>query len=283
MRIRSGVRGRIDMTDRYAVIGNPVAHSKSPRIHAAFAKQTGQDLEYGLLPTPLGEFAASANAFRASGGRGVNVTVPFKLDAFAYATSLTERARAAGAVNTLKFAGDTVLGDNTDGAGLVYDIVERLNFSLKGKRVLLMGAGGAARGVLRPLLDRRPTSITIANRTVERALALEEQFGAQGPVRGGGYAEVMTESFDVVINATSASLSGELPPLSPGAFAPGALAYDMMYGDKPTPFLAYAQQHGAARIADGLGMLVAQAAESFFLWRGVRPDIAPVIELLRAR
>jgi shikimate dehydrogenase len=270
------------MTDRYAVIGNPVAHSKSPRIHAAFAKQTAQDLEYGLLPAPPGGFATTVSEFRAAGGKGLNVTVPFKLDAFVFATSLTERAREAGAVNTLKFESDTVLGDNTDGAGLVADIVDRLAFSLAGKRILLMGAGGAARGVVLPLLGQRPASIVIANRTVERADALVRQFGSRGPVRGGGYAQFAREPFDVVINATSASLAGDMPPLSPTAFAPGSLAYDMMYADQPTPFLRFALEHGAERTADGLGMLIAQAAESFFLWRGVRPDIRPVIELLRA-
>jgi shikimate dehydrogenase len=270
------------MTDRYAVIGNPVTHSKSPRIHAAFAVQTGQDLDYQLLPAPLDRFLPTVDAFRASGGRGLNVTVPFKLEAFAFASSLTERAREAGAVNTLKFDGDMALGDNTDGAGLVADITGRLGFSLLGKRILLMGAGGAARGVVLPLLDQHPAAIVIANRTIERAYLLVRQFGARGPVRGGGYAEFADETFDVVINATSASLSGQIPPVPARAFAPGALAYDMMYSDAPTPFLRHAEARGAARTADGLGMLVAQAAESFFLWRGVRPDTEPVIALLRA-
>ncbi len=267
------------MTDRYAVFGNPISHSKSPLIHAAFAQQTGQDIAYEALLAPVDGFAAAVDAFRAAGARGANVTVPFKLEAFKYATELTERARLAEAVNTLKFDGDKVLGDNTDGAGLVRDITVNLGLAIRGRRVLLMGAGGAARGVILPLLREAPSRLFIANRTADRALALAAQFAAHGPVQGGGYDALKEQAFDLVINATSSGLSDELPPLPENVFAPGALAYDMMYG-KETPFMAFARAQGA-RVADGLGMLVEQAAEAFQLWRGVRPDTAPVIALLR--
>ena len=270
------------MTDLYAVIGNPIAHSKSPRIHAEFARQLDQDLRYEAIFAPRDGFAAAIAAFRAAGGRGMNVTVPFKLEAFALATERTERAEQAGAVNTLKFDGPAVLGDNTDGAGLVADIRDRLRFSIRDKRVLLMGAGGAARGVVLPLLRQGPACIVIANRTVAKALALERQFASFGNVESGDYARLAGRQFDLVINATSAGLAGELPPVPRGVFARGAIAYDMVYGKDSTRFLAFAREEGAAEASDGLGMLVAQAAESFFLWRGVRPDIAPVIDLLRA-
>jgi shikimate dehydrogenase len=271
------------MTDRYAVVGHPIAHSKSPRIHAEFAQRTGQDLVYDAILAPLEGFATTVAAFRAAGGRGLNVTVPFKLEAFALATELTERAREARAVNTLRFDGARALGDNTDGAGLVSDITLRLAIPLAGKRILLMGAGGAARGVVGPLLRERPSRLVIANRTVEKAFALAQEFAAQGPVRSGGYAEAGDEPFDVVINATSASLDGVVPPLPTGTFAPGALAYDMVYGERATAFLDTARATGAALTVDGLGMLVAQAAEAFLLWRGVRPETAAVIDMLRVR
>jgi shikimate dehydrogenase len=271
------------MGDLYAVVGNPIAQSKSPRIHAEFARQTGEDLRYEKILVPRDGFAAAVATFRAGGGRGLNVTVPFKLEAFALATERTERADHAGAVNTLKFDGKAILGDNTDGAGLVWDIGARLGCPVRGKRVLLMGAGGAAHGVMLPLLTQEPTVVVVANRTVSKAIEVELHFAPFGNVRGGDYASLGGQQFDLVINATSASLAGELPPVPPGVFAPGSLAYDMVYANEPTRFLAFARDQGAARGADGLGMLVAQAAESFFLWRGVRPDIAPVIELLRGR
>jgi shikimate dehydrogenase len=270
------------MTDLYAVIGNPVAQTKSPRIHAEFARQLGQDLRYEAILAPRDGFAAAVAAFRAAGGKGLNVTVPFKLEAFALATERTERAEQAGAVNTLKFDGATILGDNTDGAGLIGDIQDRLRHSIRGKRVLLMGAGGAARGVALPLLRESPASIAIANRTVDKALALVRRFAPFGNVEGGDYALLAGWQFDLVINATSASLTGELPPLPSGVFAPGSLAYDMVYGSEPTRFLIHARDNGAAQVADGLGMLLAQAAESFLVWRGVRPDTGPVMALLRA-
>jgi shikimate dehydrogenase len=269
------------MTDRYAVIGNPIGHSKSPTIHAEFARQTGQDLSYEALLAPTDGFAQAVDAFRAEGGRGMNVTVPFKQEAFRYATALTERATLAQAVNTLKFEGEAILGDNTDGAGLVRDVMANLGFSIAHKRVLLMGAGGAARGVILPILQAQPTLLTIANRTPDKAVQLARQFSGFGLVEGGSYDALAGRQFDLVINATSSSLNDELPPLPKGIFASDALAYDMMYGKGVTPFLGFAQEQGASQLADGLGMLVEQAAESFYLWRGVRPQTRPVIDLLR--
>lgn len=269
------------MTDRYAVIGNPIAHSKSPAIHAKFAEQTGQDMAYAAILGPLDGFADAVRQFKAEGGRGVNVTVPFKQAAWQFATRLTERARMAEAVNTLKFEDGATLGDNTDGAGLVRDIEHNLGCAIAGRKVLLMGAGGAARGVLLPLLEQKPLLLVVANRTPDKARDLAGRFAASGAVSGSDYASLAGRQFDLVINATSASLSDALPPLPPGVFAPGSLAYDMMYGKGLTIFLKFAQEQGAARLADGLGMLVEQAAESFFLWRGVRPDTKPVIDLLK--
>jgi shikimate dehydrogenase len=267
------------MPDKYGVIGNPVAHSKSPLIHAAFARQAGQDLVYERLLAPADAFVATANAFRAGGGRGLNVTLPFKVEAWRYATLLSERARAAKAVNTLKFDGDVIFGENTDGAGLVNDLLRNLGCAVAGRRILLLGAGGAARGVVGPLLQQQPAQFVLANRTLEKAQQLARDFG--GALEGKTYAALAGRQFDIVINATSASLEGALPPLPPGVYARGALAYDMMYGRGETPFLAFSRGDGAALLADGLGMLVEQAAESFFIWRGLRPDSAPVLQLLR--
>jgi shikimate dehydrogenase len=264
------------MTDRYAVIGHPVAHSKSPWIHAEFARQLRQDLAYGRIEAPLDGFARTVDEFRAAGGRGANVTLPFKDQAFRYCRdALTGRARAAGVVNTLVFEGGNARGDNTDGVGLLRDLVANLNFRIAGARVLLLGAGGAAQGVLGPLLEAGPQRLLIANRTADRARALAQRFGASG----GGYDELGDAQFDLLINATSAGLAGEAPPLPASAFAPGALAYDMVYG-RDTPFLAAARAAGATA-CDGSGMLVEQAAESFLLWRGQRPDTAPVLAALR--
>ena len=270
--------------DRYAVIGNPIAHSKSPQIHAAFARQTGQALSYEALLAPVDGFAQTVADFRAQGGRGLNVTVPFKLEAFALAERHTPRAQAAGAVNTLAFDADGILGDNTDGAGLVRDLTANLDFALAGRRILLLGAGGATRGVLLPLLDSRPARLTIANRTVAKAEALSTLFAARAGdcvLDACGFDALAGRRFDLVINATAASLADELPPLPPGLYAEGALAYDMMYGRDPTRFMRAALADGAARAEDGLGMLVEQAAESFALWRGVRPDSGPVLAALR--
>jgi shikimate dehydrogenase len=271
------------MTDRYAVVGNPVAHSLSPDIHAAFAQQTGEALEYTRLLAPLDGFAACITAFRAAGGRGVNITLPFKLEAWRLATRRSERAEQAQAANTLRFDGDECFGDNTDGAGLTRDIENNLGFAIAGKRVLLLGAGGAARGVLLPLIERRPATLVIANRTVARARELAQHFGRWGDCTACALDDTGSRPYDLVINATAASVAGDLPPLREGVFAPGALAYDMMYGAKAQLFLGFARGRGAAHTADGLGMLVEQAAESFFVWRGVRPQTAPVIAALRAR
>lgn len=265
--------------DRYAVIGNPVEHSKSPLIHAEFARQTGQDVEYGRILAPIGGFHDSVEQFRAEGGRGVNVTVPFKEDAYFYATERTSRAELAHAVNTLHFLPDgRVLGDTTDGVGLVRDIVDNLGCALQGRRILLMGAGGAARGVIQPLLDEQPQALFVVNRTADKAEALQQTFPS---IMAGSYQDLGTQSFDVVINATASSLNNELPPLPDSLFADGALAYDMMYG-RETPFMRFSSAHGAAVVADGLGMLVEQAAESFFIWRGLRPNTAPVLARFRA-
>lgn len=273
------------MTDRYAVIGNPVEHSKSPLIHGAFARQTAQDIEYLRILAPLDAFQATALHFRAAGGRGANVTVPFKLEAWRLADALTPRARAAGAVNTLAFSDAGVLGDNTDGAGLVRDLQDNLHTPLEGKSILLLGAGGAAEGVLQPLLEQHPRQLVIANRTPEKALAMLGKVTAQTAFRvtdisACTFTELEGRQFDVIINATSTGLTDTALPIPPGIFAAGALAYDMMYG-RETPFMALARTQGA-QVADGLGMLVEQAAESFFLWRGIRPQTRPVIALLRA-
>jgi len=269
------------MTDCYAVIGNPIAHSRSPFIHAEFARQTGQDIHYHALLAPRDGFTGAVRQFQAEGGKGMNVTVPFKEEAWRLATRLTERARLAEAANTLQFGAEDILGDNTDGAGLVRDLQNNLGFSLSGKTILLMGAGGAARGVLQPLLAQRPARLTLVNRTPARADALKRQFAAYGEIIACAY-DALTQPYQLIINATSSSLHGALPPLPETLFAPGALAYDMMYAKEPTLFLRFATAHGASRLADGVGMLVEQAAESFTLWRGVRPDTAPVIALLKS-
>ncbi|MGB5145643.1 MAG: shikimate dehydrogenase [Porticoccaceae bacterium] len=271
------------MTDRYVLFGNPVAHSPSPGVHAAFAAQTGQDLRYDRHLVPLGEFARAAAEFFAGGGRGGNVTVPFKEDAFRFAGRLSARAQRAGAVNTLALESDgKVLGDNTDGVGLVRDLTANLGWVIAGRRVLVLGAGGAARGVLAPLLAEQPAQLRIANRTIDKAEHLAQEFADLGRVAGGGLGDLAgMEPFDLVINATSASLAGALPPLPEGLLAPGAHAYDMMYGAEPTLFLNWARRQGAGAVADGLGMLVEQAAEAFFIWRGVRPETRPVIAQVR--
>ncbi|MCL2161833.1 MAG: shikimate dehydrogenase [Betaproteobacteria bacterium] len=270
--------------DRYALIGHPVEHSKSPLIHAAFARQTRQKLSYRALLAPLDGFSDTVQMFRKEGGHGANITVPFKIEACSLATRLTERARLAGAVNTLTFVNDAVVGDNTDGIGLVRDLIVNLACPLAGRHVLLLGAGGAARGVLFPLFQTKPVSLTVVNRTVERAQELRAAFApyaGQTAFTAGGFQDLDGWEFDVVINATSASLENETLPLPNSIFAPNAFAYDMMYGD--TPFLAWARSAGVTQLSDGLGMLVEQAAESFALWRGVRPKSARVLRELREK
>ena len=268
------------MTDRYAALGYPMGHSKSPRIHALVAAATRQDLVYDAIEVPPGDFAAAVDAFRAGGGRGINVTVPYKVEAHAYATELTERARSAGAVNCVRFEGRRAIGENFDGAGLVRDIEVNLGCTIRGRRVLLMGAGGAARGVLLPLLQRGPASMVLVNRTVARAEALRKWFAAHRDFPAIGYDGLEGSTFDLVINATSASVRGELPPVPASVFAAGCLAYELFYCHGATPFLRRARDGGATRLADGIGMLVEQAAEAFQWWRGVRPETAPVIREL---
>jgi shikimate dehydrogenase len=268
------------MTDRYAVIGNPIGHSKSPLIHGTFATTTGQDLEYTAIEAPLDGFASAVHSFRANGGRGLNVTAPFKLQAFELATDRLERARLAGAANALKFEADRVFADNFDGVGLVNDIQRNLGVPLSGKRVLMLGAGGAARGALLPFLAQKPAKLVIANRTVEKATALAAEVASHARVVACGYRDIVDDRFDVVVNATSASLKGELPPVTPIVFGTGALAYELVYGKGLTPFLRLAQNAGAKRLADGVGMLVEQAAEAFVWWRGVRPQTRTLIDRL---
>jgi shikimate dehydrogenase len=267
--------------DRYCVFGNPVAHSKSPAIHARFAELTGEAISYEARLAPKDGFAAALEAFMAEGGRGCNVTVPFKEEACRLAAFLCPRAEKAGAVNTLLLdENGRLCGDNTDGTGLVRDLVQNAGVVVAGRRLLLLGAGGAVRGVLGPLLAERPREIVIANRTPEKAVQLARLFADEGAVSASSFG-ALQGPFDIVINGTSASLQGELPPLPGGLFAADALAYDMMYGAAPTVFLRWAAAEGA-RTRDGLGMLVEQAAEAFRLWRGVTPPTRPVLEALRA-
>ena len=273
------------MSDKYCVIGNPIGHSRSPDIHAAFAAQTGQDIVYERVLAPLDGFAETVRGLIDRGYRGANVTVPFKLEAADIATRLEERARLAGAVNTLRFENGEIVGDNTDGPGLVADIVRNAGVPLAGKRVLLLGAGGAARGVILPILQHGPAAIVIANRTRATADALVAQFAGQlahpAQMAARGFDDI-GEAFDVVINATSASLSTAMPPVPALAFCQGTLALDMMYGNKPSPFMEFAASHGATT-RDGLGMLVEQAAEAFAIWRGVRPQTATLLEQMRTQ
>lgn len=273
------------MSDKYCVIGNPIGHSRSPDIHAAFAAQTGQDIVYERVLAPLDGFFDTVRGLIEGGYRGANVTVPFKIDAAGFATRLEERALLAGAVNTLRFEGGEIVGDNTDGPGLVADIVRNAGVPLAGKRVLMLGAGGAARGVILPLLQQGPSKIVIANRTRATADVLVSQFASQlmdpGQLSVCGFEDI-DAAFDVVINATSASLSSAMPPVPAAAFCQGTLALDMMYGKMPSPFMDFAASHGAA-VRDGLGMLVEQAAEAFAIWRGVRPQTATILEQMRTR
>lgn len=267
--------------DRYAVFGNPIAHSKSPLIHRLFAEQCGQTLSYEALLAPLDDFEGFARDFFAT-GKGANVTVPFKEQAYQLADSLSERAQRAGAINTLIRQPDGSLhGDNTDGAGLVRDLTVNAGLSLKGSRILLLGAGGAVRGVLEPLLAEQPAMLVVANRTVSKAEQLARQFSDLGEVYPSGF-DWLEEPVDVIINGTSASLSGDLPPIAGSLIRPGhTVTYDMMYGKEPTAFCRWACDQGAARSLDGLGMLVEQAAEAFYLWRGVRPRTTDVLAELR--
>ncbi|WP_323149331.1 shikimate dehydrogenase [Pseudomonas oryzihabitans] len=267
------------MTDHYAVIGRPINHTKSPLIHGLFAATTGQDLEYGAIEGSPEDFAGDVQRFRAQGGQGLNVTAPFKLQAFQLATESSERARLARAANALRFEGERVLAENFDGIGLLRDIEVNLGQPLAGKRVLLLGAGGAVRGALLPLLAAKPTELVLVNRDGQKATALAQEI--DHPLLSlTSYAVLEGKTFDLVINATSASLVGELPPVPAGVFAQAALAYELAYGKGLTPFLRLAREQGVPQLADGVGMLVEQAAEAFAWWRGVRPETRPVIDQL---
>ena len=270
------------MTDQYAVMGNPIAHSKSPRIHSLFAEQTGEQLEYSALLVATDGFAAAVAVATGNGVKGLNITVPFKQQAWSLASKRSPRAERAGAVNTLVLEpGGVHFGDNTDGAGLVRDLQDNHGAMIRGKRLLLLGAGGAARGVVEPLLQEKPALLVIANRTAAKAVELARVFCELGHVEGCGLEDVAGQSFDIIINATAASLAGKVPAIAADVISPESLCYDMMYADKPTAFMEWAQAHGATEVMDGLGMLVEQAAESFCLWRKVRPDTAAVITTLR--
>ncbi|WNB76463.1 shikimate dehydrogenase [Methylomonas koyamae] len=269
--------------DRYAVFGHPIGHSKSPRIHKLFAEQTGQNLVYTAQEVPADTFKAAADAFFAAGGKGLNCTVPLKELAWNYANSLSEAAAAAKAVNTLALAADgSILGDNTDGIGLLNDLIANLRIELPGAAILILGAGGACRGILAPLLKQKPASLVIANRTPARAQAIADDFKPLFPVEACGYGALPGQSFNLIINATAASLSDELPPLPAGLLAANGTCYDLAYANRPTAFVRWGLANGAAKSVDGLGMLVEQAAEAFYIWRGRRPATAPVIGLLDA-
>ena len=271
------------MTDQYFVIGNPVEHSKSPEIHRLFAEQTGESMYYGKFLAPLGGFGEAVTALIDEGIRGANVTVPFKEDAFMFCSDRTDRADRAHAVNTLVINEDgKCLGDNTDGGGMLTDLIHNHHIELAGKHILVLGAGGAVRGVLEPLLDQQPECVLIANRTLEKARALADDFHGLGNVTGGGYDDLGTRQFDIIINGTSAGLQGQTPPVPHSALRSGGITYDMLYGSEPTPFVLWGQAAGASKALDGLGMLVEQAALSFYLWRAKRPDTRSVIKHFRA-
>jgi shikimate dehydrogenase len=262
--------------DQYGVIGHPIGHSWSPFIHGMFARQTGQALAYRLYDAPPEDFRRDVLEFQARGGRGLNVTVPHKIAAAELADELTERAERAGAVNTLTFLSERIRGDNTDGIGLARDLTGNLGLTLTQRRILIAGAGGAARGIIAPLLALHPSELWVAGRTAERAAPLAQQFAALGEVRSSALAELPPESFDLVINATSASLTGEVPALPVECVGPDTVCYDMAYAKSDTAFVRWARARGCKRAVLGWGMLVEQAAESFFVWRGVRPETAPV-------
>lgn len=269
--------------DQYAVFGSPIKHSKSPRIHKLFAEQTHQVLQYSAELVSAEQFEQRVKAFFAQGGRGLNCTVPLKELAWTYADQLTERAQLSKAVNTLALQEDgSILGDNTDGIGLVTDLMDNHAIILKQKKILILGAGGASRGIIGPLLDQQPQLITVANRTVAKAQILAQEFSHKGTINGCGYDELTGQSFDLILNATSASLSDELPPLAAGLLAEQGSCYDLAYANTATAFVRWAREQQADKSLDGLGMLVEQAAEAFYLWRGVRPDTARVIQELEA-
>jgi shikimate dehydrogenase len=270
------------VTERYAVFGHPVGHSKSPTIHRLFAQQFDFEIDYQAIDVEPGKFTEAVKEFREHGGKGCNVTVPYKQEAWTLSTERSGRAELAGAVNTLKFEPDNrILGDNTDGIGLLRDITINLDQALFSKRILVIGAGGAVRGILGSLLEQAPKSLVLANRTISKAEELASVFATIGPVMPCGFEALTGQQFDVVINGTSASLGGELPPLPEKLFTQDSLAYDLMYSDHPTLYMEWAAKQGATHVSDGLGMLVEQAAESFHIWFGHEPRTAPVIASLR--
>ena len=270
-------------TDRYAVFGHPISHSQSPRIHRLFAEQTGQQLTYSAENVTPKTFETSVNEFIQSGGRGLNCTVPLKELAFRRAETLSIRAQRSKAVNTLALLPDgTLYGENTDGIGLTRDLTQNLGIELTGQRILILGAGGATRGILEPLLQLKPLRLDVANRTPEKAVKLASEFADLGPITGGGFQAFSGESYDIILNATAASLTGELPDLPPGILARDGACYDLAYGHQPTAFVRWGQKKGARLSVDGIGMLVEQAAEAFLLWRGIRPETAPVLAALKA-
>lgn len=270
------------MTDRYAVFGNPIKHSKSPQIHTEFARSTAQDLSYEAIAVPEGDFASTVESFLSGQGKGLNITIPFKQKAWALAEVRSARAELAGAVNTLyRDSQGRLCGDNTDGIGMVRDIIRNHGGVIEGKKVLILGAGGAVRGVLQPVLEQKPSKLVIANRTASKAIKLAELVSDLGDVSGSGFDTLGSECFDLIINGTAASLQGEVPPLPDNILADGAWCYDMMYAASPTAFCQWADKKGASKTIDGLGMLVEQAAQSFHIWRGVEPDSQVVIKSLR--
>lgn len=271
----------MSLIDRYAVFGHPIKHSKSPRIHRLFAEQTEQTLEYSAQEVTAEQFESAVKAFFAGGGKGLNCTVPLKELAYAIAGNNTPRAQLSKAVNTLTLQADgAILGDNTDGQGLITDLLRNQGITLAGSRILILGAGGASRGIIGPILEQAPDEVVIANRTVEKAICLADEFAGLGAVSGCGFEDLTHRQFDLILNATSASLSGRLPPLPEHLLANQGCCYDLAYGNEPTAFVRWGLENHAAKSLDGLGMLVEQAAEAFFIWRRVRPKTRPVIELL---
>lgn len=271
------------LIDRYAVFGHPIKHSKSPRIHRLFADQTGQALEYTAQDVPAEKFETAVATFFAEGGKGLNCTVPLKELAWNYAGHKTERAQLSKAVNTLALQSDgSIFGDNTDGIGLVTDLIANHGIALSDIRILILGAGGASRGIIAPILEQSPQSLVIANRTVDKSVKLAAEFHDKGPITGCGFDDLKDRHFDLILNATSASLSGCVPPLPDGLLANNGNCYDLAYGNEPTAFVRWGQENHAAKSLDGLGMLVEQAAVAFFIWRGIRPKTHPVIELLNS-
>jgi len=269
------------LIDRYAVFGYPIKHSKSPRIHRIFAEQTGQALEYSAQEVSAEQFSSAVAAFFVNGGKGLNCTIPLKELAWVYADKKTERAQLSKAVNTLALQADgSILGDNTDGIGLVTDLTINHGISLAGSRILILGAGGASRGIIAPILEQFPQTIVIANRTIDKAINLAAEFQSKGPITGCGFSDLENQPFDLILNATSTSLKGELPPLPVNLLAKNGVCYDLAYGNEPTVFVRWGLENHALKSLDGLGMLVEQAAEAFFIWRGIRPKTRPVIEML---